>query len=241
MLVDRKAQPVRVKLIDFGLALPSSLAKQGSHCQVKIYRAPEIFLGLPFSESIDMWSLGVVMARILLGRLIFPGTFDYNILQHIVDFLGVPSDHILTSGMYSNKYFVKEHSSKWRLKTYEEFWGPQQAPDNGRVPRINYPDCLETCQREQLNVVEVAEKEECIDLLKAMLRMDSNERITPSQVLAHPFIRRGNLQHSSDSIREASDQPPKTPYSTSVEYKSWLGSDSSTNTSRCGLGAACTT
>ncbi|KAL7398285.1 hypothetical protein ABVT39_007225 [Epinephelus coioides] len=227
MLVDRKAQPLRVKLIDFGLALSSSLVKQGLRRQVKTYRAPEVFLGLPFSESIDMWSLGVVMARLVLDRMIFPGITDYDVLQHIVDFLGVPSDHLLTAGMYSNRYFVKEHSSKWRLMTYEEFWGPMQVLDNGRVPRINYPDCLETSPMEQLNVVEAAEKEECIDLMKAMLRMDSNERITPSQVLAHPFIRRGNLHHRSDSIREASAPPSQTPsVSTSLEYKSWSGSDS---------------
>ncbi|KAL7396582.1 hypothetical protein ABVT39_008200 [Epinephelus coioides] len=226
MLVDRNAQPLRVKLIDFGMALPSSSAKQGQHRQVLNFRAPEIFLGLPFSESIDMWSLGVVMARILLGRSIFPGYIGYVVLQHIVELLGVPSDHLLTAGMHSNRYFVKGHSSKWRLKTYEEFWGPWLAPDNGSVCRINNPDSLEMWSMEQLNVVEAAEKEECIDLLKAMLRMDSNERITPSQVLAHPFIRRGTLQPSSDSIPEASAQPPQIPYSTSMEYKNWLGSDS---------------
>lgn len=35
-------------------------------------------LGLPFSEAIDMWSLGVVMGYIALGESLFPGFFDYD-------------------------------------------------------------------------------------------------------------------------------------------------------------------
>lgn len=32
------------------------------------FRAPEIILGLPFKEAIDMWSLGCVIAELFLGK-----------------------------------------------------------------------------------------------------------------------------------------------------------------------------
>ena len=32
------------------------------------------------------------------------------------------------------------------------------------------------------------EREQCIELLKAILKMDPNESITPREVLTHPFI-----------------------------------------------------
>ena len=35
---------------------------------------------------------------------------------------------------------------------------------------------------------EASDRRECIELLKAMLKTDEAERITPSEVLAHPFI-----------------------------------------------------
>ena len=41
-------------------------------------------------------------------------------------------------------------------------------------------------------------KKECIDLLRAMLHLDAQERITPAEVLKHPFITRGSGQHSSE-------------------------------------------
>ena len=41
---------------------------------------------------------------------------------------------------------------------------------------------------EENNEVEAAEREQCIELLKAMLKMGEDERITPCEVLTHPFI-----------------------------------------------------
>ncbi|VDQ04187.1 unnamed protein product [Trichobilharzia regenti] len=56
----------RVKVIDFGSACHSSKAVQNTYLQSRYYRAPEILLGLPFDEAIDMWSLGCVLAELFL-------------------------------------------------------------------------------------------------------------------------------------------------------------------------------
>ncbi|TWW80482.1 Homeodomain-interacting protein kinase 3 [Takifugu flavidus] len=58
MLVNHEKEPFRVKLIDFGLAHEVSYVPQGSTIQKCNYRAPEVMLGLPLTEAIDMWSLG---------------------------------------------------------------------------------------------------------------------------------------------------------------------------------------
>ncbi|KAL7377955.1 hypothetical protein ABVT39_006608 [Epinephelus coioides] len=226
MLVDGYTQPLRVKLSNFGRALPSRLAKQGRVCQAVNYRAPEIFLGLPFSESIDMWSLGVMMARLVLGYSLFPGHVDYDVLRQILDLLGYPPHHLLEAGMHLNRYFLQRRNGRWRMKTFKEF-GYHWTVANKWYSRISNLDSLDTLQIELRDMMEPAERIEYTDLLKAMLRMDSSERITPSQVLAHPFITRGTLQPSSDSILEALAQPPQMPsVSTSLECNNWLGSDS---------------
>lgn len=41
-------------------------------------RAPEIILGLPFDEAIDMWSLGCVAAELFLGWPLYPGPSEYD-------------------------------------------------------------------------------------------------------------------------------------------------------------------
>lgn len=53
------------------------------------HRAPEIILGLPFCEAIDMWSLGCVIAELFLGWPLYPGALEYdqvNSLLHICHF-----------------------------------------------------------------------------------------------------------------------------------------------------------
>ena len=54
---------------------------------------------------------------------------------------------------------------------------------------------------EKDNKNEIEEREQCIELLKAMLRVDAKERITPRGVLAHPFITNGSLASASMTKR----------------------------------------
>lgn len=50
------------------------------YCSPK-FRSPEILLGLPFTEAIDIWSLGSLMAQMLLGFILFPGTNKYDVVS----------------------------------------------------------------------------------------------------------------------------------------------------------------
>ena len=50
---------VRVKLIDFGSSCFTSDALT-SYVQSRSYRAPEVILGCPYDQRIDVWSLGAV-------------------------------------------------------------------------------------------------------------------------------------------------------------------------------------
>lgn len=43
-----------------------------------LHRAPEIILGLPFCEAIDMWSLGCVIAELFLGWPLYPGALEFD-------------------------------------------------------------------------------------------------------------------------------------------------------------------
>uniref|UniRef100_A0A8C6V2J9 Protein kinase domain-containing protein n=1 Tax=Neogobius melanostomus TaxID=47308 RepID=A0A8C6V2J9_9GOBI len=58
MCVDQQNKPFKVKLIDFGVATLTERAKVGKIMQPLGYRAPEVTLGLPLTEAVDMWSLG---------------------------------------------------------------------------------------------------------------------------------------------------------------------------------------
>uniref|UniRef100_A0A5F9CTB9 Homeodomain interacting protein kinase 1 n=1 Tax=Oryctolagus cuniculus TaxID=9986 RepID=A0A5F9CTB9_RABIT len=128
MLVDPVRQPYRVKVIDFGSASHVSKAVCSTYLQSRYYRAPEIILGLPFCEAIDMWSLGCVIAELFLGWPLYPGASEYDQVNMSTDLEGT--------------------------------------------------DML----------AEKADRREYIDLLKKMLTIDADKRITPLKTLNHQFV-----------------------------------------------------
>ncbi|EOA96638.1 Homeodomain-interacting protein kinase 4, partial [Anas platyrhynchos] len=92
MLVDHARHPFRVKLVDFGSACIFSevcFIKE-PYIQTRFYRAPEILLGLPFCEKMDMWSLGCVVAELHLGRPLYPGRNEDEQVRYICKTQGLP-------------------------------------------------------------------------------------------------------------------------------------------------------
>lgn len=108
MLVDPVRQPYRVKVIDFGSASHVSKAVCNTYLQSRYYRAPEIILGLPFCEAIDMWSLGCVVAELFLGWPLYPGSSEYDQIRYISQTQGLPTEHMLNNASKTTKFFYRD-------------------------------------------------------------------------------------------------------------------------------------
>uniref|UniRef100_A0A3B5M125 Protein kinase domain-containing protein n=1 Tax=Xiphophorus couchianus TaxID=32473 RepID=A0A3B5M125_9TELE len=91
MFVNHRSQPLKVKLIDFGLAVKVSKLWFVGTVQAIGYRAPEVILGLKMDESVDMWSLGCSLAYMAIVHIHGYGTqFKsgiYNRLRSLDDLL----------------------------------------------------------------------------------------------------------------------------------------------------------
>ncbi|XP_036966875.1 homeodomain-interacting protein kinase 1-like isoform X5 [Acanthopagrus latus] len=186
MIENHQTRPFRVKLIDFGVAMSRSEASQGKHLQPLAFRSPEILLGCPFSEAIDMWSLGCLMFVMICGKLPFSGRSEYEILRSIIDLLGQPEDLVLSSGLQTKKYFNCTESNSWEFKTSLEYFRCHLSSVKNH--KLQSLDDLKIVRLEENNEAEAAEREQCIELLKAILKTSEDERITPREVLTHPFI-----------------------------------------------------
>lgn len=49
---------------------------------------------------------------------------------------------------------------------------------------------------------EVEGWKQCVELLKVMLQVDASRRITPSEVLSHPFIAQSYLNETSQPVAD---------------------------------------
>uniref|UniRef100_A0A3P9J765 Protein kinase domain-containing protein n=1 Tax=Oryzias latipes TaxID=8090 RepID=A0A3P9J765_ORYLA len=99
MFADKKS--LKFKLIDFGLAVESKELPIGTEIQVTRFRAPEVILGLPLDESVDMWALGMVLAS-------------------MVHIFGLPEVDVLNRAKNKDTFFTRDNGD-WRLCTPEEY------------------------------------------------------------------------------------------------------------------------
>uniref|UniRef100_A0A7I4YEH9 Mitogen-activated protein kinase n=2 Tax=Haemonchus contortus TaxID=6289 RepID=A0A7I4YEH9_HAECO len=92
----------RVKLADFGLARSLSsledypegqnMPELTEYVATRWYRSPEILLAAKrYTKGVDMWSLGCILAEMLLGRALFPGTSTINQIERIMNAITRPS------------------------------------------------------------------------------------------------------------------------------------------------------
>ncbi|XP_037651137.1 homeodomain-interacting protein kinase 1-like [Sebastes umbrosus] len=206
MLVNHVREPYRVKLIDFGLACKTSDAHLGSYIQTRPFRSPEIILGLPFTEAIDMWSLGCLAATLNLGTLLYPGQSEYDMMRYIVDTQGQPPDELLSLGLKTGWFFQKDKSSTtslWKLKTPEQFkaeMGIQPMENRSRKLSSLY-DLLHKPEKCTDESAELNDGLTFVDLLNWMLELDAAKRVTPRQALEHPFISMCNMKRNSSYVR----------------------------------------
>ncbi|TKC40067.1 hypothetical protein EI555_019877 [Monodon monoceros] len=218
MLVDQTRCPFRVKVIDFGSASIFSEVRyvKGPYIQSRFYRAPEILLGLPFCEKVDVWSLGCVMAELHLGWPLYPGNNEYDQVRYICETQGLPKPHVLHAACKAHHFFKRnphpDATNPWQLKSSADYLAETkvrplerrkymlksldqiEVVNGGRaVRRLTFPD------REAL--AEHADLKSMVELIKRMLTWESHERISPSAALRHPFVSMQQLRSAHETTR----------------------------------------
>ncbi|XP_009704988.1 PREDICTED: homeodomain-interacting protein kinase 4 [Cariama cristata] len=208
MLVDHVRYPFCVKLIDFGLA---SISTEVCHVkepyiQSHFYRAPEILLGVPFCEKVDIWSLGCAVAELHLGWPLYPSVNEYDQVCYICSTLRLPRGKLLCAAQKTWSFFrrVPHPTGSWQLiPPDEEMVKPtkrrkyvfsslhQLAVVNIRP--VSYPNPEALAEHWDLCGT--------VELVKKMLPWDSHERIVPSAALKHPFISMQQVKSNFEASR----------------------------------------
>lgn len=152
-----------LKIIDFGLA---RVADTGNDSQVyteyvatRWYRAPEVMLNSrSYSLSMDMWSVGCILAEMIQGEPLFPGRHYLEQLNLILEVVGTPSPD--ETSWISND----------RARNYVQGLPPR--------PGRNLVDYFNRWKPSP----------ECLDLLKRLLDFNPHTRINVNDALAHPYL-----------------------------------------------------
>uniref|UniRef100_A0A6I8S0D8 mitogen-activated protein kinase n=1 Tax=Xenopus tropicalis TaxID=8364 RepID=A0A6I8S0D8_XENTR len=84
-----------LRILDFGLARQADDEMTG-YVATRWYRAPEIMLNwMHYNQTVDIWSVGCIMAELLKGKALFPGNDYIDQLKRIMEVVGTPNSEFL--------------------------------------------------------------------------------------------------------------------------------------------------
>ncbi len=116
------------------------------------YRPPEVLLGMDnYTTKVDSWSIGCIMAEMILEKPIFPGDCEIGQLFKIFQIMGTPNEESWPT-IYKLPDF-KNSFPKWKVTELEKVF-PEFDKDG-------------------------------LDLMKRLLTMNPEKRITIREALEH--------------------------------------------------------
>uniref|UniRef100_A0A7N4NSV3 mitogen-activated protein kinase n=1 Tax=Sarcophilus harrisii TaxID=9305 RepID=A0A7N4NSV3_SARHA len=79
-----------LKILDFGLARQADSEMTG-YVVTRWYRAPEVILNwMRYTQTVDIWSVGCIMAEMITGKILFKGSDHLDQLMEIMKVTGTP-------------------------------------------------------------------------------------------------------------------------------------------------------
>jgi dual specificity tyrosine-phosphorylation-regulated kinase 2/3/4 len=158
-----------INVIDFGASCYED-SISNTYIQSRYYRAPEVILGLKYTNAIDVWSLGCILAELCTGYPLFPGESEHHQLICIMQVLGEPPKDFLS------------HATK-RLNFFYEDFEPRLIPN--KKGDIQTPGTL------MIEKILSDGSEDFIDFVKKCLSWKPEDRLKPLEGLEHPWISKG--------------------------------------------------
>ena len=199
--MENNKSDISIKLTDFG----SSCLKNNpifSIVQSLFYRAPEVILGIQYTQAIDIWSIGLIAIELFLGRPLLPGYSEYDLLIKIIKIFGpIPDLMLMRNGKKISSFYNYDKELKIYVlrdpKDGEIFNEKENIYNNDfKIPfNISSLDDLLTMKRgskikgiEMNNPQTSKEIITFIHFLKCMLTVLPEKRWSAKQLLKHPFI-----------------------------------------------------
>ena len=142
-----------------------------TYVQSRYYRAPEVILRIRYSEKVDIWSLGCILAELYTGQPLFPGNSEQEQLEYIMQLCGVfPEAMIDRSNPKKREYYFDTDYSPFLIEDKEQ--GILRIPESRMIEEaIPSGDHL------------------FLDFIAQCLTLDPEDRPGAAELSGHPWIR----------------------------------------------------
>eukprot|EP00930_Biecheleria_cincta_P028913 TRINITY_DN20125_c0_g1_i1.p1 TRINITY_DN20125_c0_g1~~TRINITY_DN20125_c0_g1_i1.p1 ORF type:complete len:456 (-),score=69.00 TRINITY_DN20125_c0_g1_i1:8-1375(-) len=179
MLAARPCWPFEVVVIDYGLATltdpENGTAYRGVRVGARHIRSPEVILGLDWGCQTDLWSLGCLLATLYSCERLFA---VHDEMEHLAGIERVTEQKIPIHMVPQiperilNKGVVFDESCRLA-------W-PECARDERQVRKVN--------EMSSLSEMVLKRHSSFLSLLRGLLEIDAQQRLSANAGLAHPFL-----------------------------------------------------
>ncbi|EAT39586.1 AAEL008622-PA [Aedes aegypti] len=159
-----------LKILDFGLARSvGTNFNMTQYVITRYYRAPEVILNMDYDTNVDIWAIGCIMAELIKGQVLLPGTDHVDQWNQITATLGTPSPEFMARASASTRNYI------------------QKLPITPRPSfDVLFPD---SDFLEEKNDHSEVNNRNARDMLDRMLTIDPLNRMTVEEALTHPYVR----------------------------------------------------
>ncbi|KAM7484541.1 hypothetical protein LguiA_000550 [Lonicera macranthoides] len=170
-----------LKLCDFGNAMFAGKNEITPYLVSRFYRAPEIILGLPYDHPMDIWSVGCCLFELYIGKVLFPGSTNNDMLRLHMELKGPFPKKMLRKGAFTGHHFDQDLN----------FLVTEEDPVTKKIMKR----LLFNFKPKDFSTIVLSSPGEdpkmlvnFKDILEKIFVLDPDKRITVSQALSHPFI-----------------------------------------------------
>ena len=127
----------------------------------------------PYTQAIDMWSLGCIMIELFTGFPLFPGTNEREQLQLIIDVIGMVPSNVLQ--ISQRKHLFSQFKDNAVPAPFEVL-SQQQKEERLKYIMVKLRDVPD---------------DSFVNFISMCLEWDPQKRLTPEQGLRHEWVLKG--------------------------------------------------
>eukprot|EP00759_Apiculatamorpha_spiralis_P043678 PhF_6_TR40942/c0_g1_i1/m.61947/K08287/E2.7.12.1; dual-specificity kinase len=157
---------IKVRMCDLGGCTDERHTKYAI-VSTRHYRAPEVVIGAGWMYGVDMWSVGCILAELFTGRLLFD---THDNLEHL---------HLMNR-------ILGPVPSEWSSECNDEAKAFFMNPPMSSLKPADASSATKLSKARPLR--EIIKDDLLLNLLQGLLCYDKNKRMSPQQMMLHPFI-----------------------------------------------------
>jgi serine/threonine protein kinase len=192
-----------IKLADFSNAIHQSEIPQYYEefaIQSAPYRAPEVLIGIPFTASIDVWSVGIILLELCLMKPFITTDNRQEIIHFIETKIGKFSKIRFSGGKFSHLLFESKSFLSSSSSSTGNFHSPLPLPPSissssaaAKESSMNYRiENMKSIKRLLMKTVQFDlsnyQLSQFFDFLSGLLIMDPTYRMTTKDAFQHSFL-----------------------------------------------------